>query len=53
MYLQPQATHETPARRCREAIGQTLAAAPLRHRLTFKHLYHDRIEITGYNTRLS
>lgn len=40
-------------RRCRETIGQTLAAARLRHRLTFKHLYHDRIEVTGYITRLS
>ena len=39
--------------RCREAIGQSLAAARLRHRLTFKHLYHDRIEVTGYITRLS
>lgn len=39
--------------RCREAIGQTLAAARLRHRLTFKHLYHDRIEVTGCIIRLS
>ncbi|MGH8581478.1 MAG: hypothetical protein ACREWG_01555, partial [Gammaproteobacteria bacterium] len=37
--------------RCREAIGQTLADARLRHRLTFKHLYHDGIEVTGYITR--
>jgi len=39
--------------RCREVIGATLAAARLRHRLAFKHLYHDRIEVTGYLTRLS
>ncbi len=39
--------------RCREVVVATLAAARLRHRLTFKHLYHDRMEVTGYLARLS
>lgn len=38
--------------RCREIIAQTLEKADLPHGLRFKHLYHDREEVTGYVRRI-
>jgi 23S rRNA (cytidine2498-2'-O)-methyltransferase len=38
--------------RCHDVIERTLAAAEGDHALRFKHLYHDRDEITGHLRRL-
>lgn len=38
--------------RCRDLITERLTAAGVRHELRFKHLYHDREEITGYLCRV-
>lgn len=37
--------------RCETIIREALEARRLRHTLAFKHLYHDREEITGYCAR--
>ena len=35
-------------RRCEATIRDTLTRAGVRHTLAFRHLYHDREEVTGY-----
>jgi len=37
--------------RCRDLIATTLDRAGVTHTLTFRHLYHDREEVTGYCVR--
>jgi 23S rRNA (cytidine2498-2'-O)-methyltransferase len=39
-------------KRCREIIEETLDTAEVPFRLSFKQLYHDREEVTGYLARL-
>ena len=35
----------------RDEITAALDRSRLRHRLAFKHLYHERLEVTGYCAR--